>query len=317
MKVFLSWSGTKSQAVATAFHDWLPYVLQNAKPFISTGDIDKGNRWSEVLAKELREDAYGIICLTQDNFKKPWINFEAGAISKAIDIAYVSPFLFNVDPAEIQGPLQQFQFTVNKKADIFNLVRSINNRFEPAHQLSYQVLSEVFEAWWSKLECNLAKIAKMPDVETQTGFPWLFTLDDLGKIHATVGCNCIWFVTSDPFRNAFCPNIKNIMEDNIKRGVSYTFIIPSAGEQNVGKQALKYLDKLNPGKVRVNDKSSEEDFLKVAVTDYFIKNADSGEVEVLVELRTSTGSYWLKVDDKAAMGFVMRFHDLAAAASVI
>jgi len=313
MKVFLSWSGTKSQAVATAFHDWLPYVIQTAKPFISTGDIDKGNRWSEVLAKELREDAYGIICITQDNFKKPWINFEAGAISKAIDISYVSPFLFNVDPADIQGPLQQFQFTVNKKDDIFNLVRSINNRLDPAHQLSYQILSEVFEVWWPKLECKLAEVAKLPDAETQTGFDWLYTLEDLGRIQATVGCQCIWFITPDPFRNALTDDIKKVIRSNMARGVTYTFIIPSAGEQNVAKQALQHLDNANSGKIRINDKSSAEAFLKVAVTDYLLLNADSGEVEVFVELRTGSGSYWLKVDDKAAIGFVMRFRALATA----
>jgi hypothetical protein len=313
MKVFLSWSGTKSQAVATAFHDWLPYVIQDAKPFISTGDIDKGKRWSEVLAKELSEVAYGIICITQDNFKEPWINFEAGAISKAIDVSYVSPFLFNLKPAQIRGPLQQFQFTIYAKEDIFNLVRSINNRLDPLHQVPYQVLSDGFEVWWPKLKCKLDEIAKIADTETQTGFDWLYTLDDLGRIQATVGCNCIWFITPDPFRNALTPNIKQVIQNNVERGVTYTFIIPSSDEQNEAKQALQHLNDLNPGKIRINDKSSEEDFLKVAVTDYLILNPESGEVEVFVELRTTSGSYWLKVDAKAAMGFVMRFRELATA----
>lgn len=313
MKVFLSWSGPKSQAVAVAFHDWLPYVIQNAKPFISTGDIDKGKRWSEVLAKELSEVAYGIICITQGNFKEPWINFEAGAISKAIDISYVSPFLYNVKPEQIQGPLQQFQFTVNRKDDVFNLVRSINNRLDPDLQLSYQVLNDEFEAWWPNLECKLAQIEGIADSETQTGFDWLYTLDDLGRIQATVGCQCIWFITPDPFRNVLTDNIKKVIRSNIGRGVSYTFIIPSAGEPNVAKQALQHLDDANSGKIRINDKASAEAFLKVAVTDYLLLNADSGEAEVFVELRTGSGSYWLKVDDKAAIGFVMRFRALATA----
>src|SRR5262249_38283677 len=140
MKVFLSWSGRKSREIATAFHDWLPYVIQTVKPFISTGDIDKGKRWSEVLASELDEVAYGIIFITQDNFKEPWINFEAGAISKAINVSYVSPFLFDVVPSRILGPLQQFQFTVNDREDIFNLLRSINNRLGDEQQLTYEIL---------------------------------------------------------------------------------------------------------------------------------------------------------------------------------
>ena len=80
MKVFLSWSGKTSRQVAQAFHDWLPFVIQAVKPFISTGDIDKGKRWSDVLSSELTETAYGILIITPDNFDKPWIHFEAGAL---------------------------------------------------------------------------------------------------------------------------------------------------------------------------------------------------------------------------------------------
>src|ERR1051325_3792088 len=170
MKVFLSWSGKTSREIATAFHDWLPYVIQTAKPFISTGDIDKGKRWSEVLASELDEVAYGVICITQENFREPWINFEAGAISKAIHVSYVSPFLFNVEPSKIQGPLQQFQFTINDKEDIFNLLRSINSRLGPEQQLTYEVLRREFEVWWPEFKDKLDRIAEVAESETGTDF---------------------------------------------------------------------------------------------------------------------------------------------------
>src|SRR5882672_2738327 len=110
MKVFLSWSGKTSRAVAQAFHDWLPLVVQAAKPFISSDDIVKGSRWSDALASELNETAYGILIVTEQNYDKPWVHFEAGAISKAVDQAHVSPFLFNIDAARLEdGPLAQFQ----------------------------------------------------------------------------------------------------------------------------------------------------------------------------------------------------------------
>jgi len=102
MKLFLSWSGKMSRDIAVALDHWLPYVIQNVKPFVSTGDIDKGRRWSEVLASELAEIGYGIIIVTHDNLREPWINFEAGAISKAIDKSWVSPFLFGVAPSKLE-----------------------------------------------------------------------------------------------------------------------------------------------------------------------------------------------------------------------
>ena len=81
MKVFLSWSGDVSQQVAIALHKWLPYVLQRVKPFLSSSDISAGENWVDLLAEELQNTNYGIICVTPYNIRKPWINFEAGALS--------------------------------------------------------------------------------------------------------------------------------------------------------------------------------------------------------------------------------------------
>jgi hypothetical protein len=309
VKVFLSWSGKKSREIATAFHDWLPYVIQTAKPFISTGDIDKGKRWSEVLANELSEVGYGIIFITQDNFKEPWINFEAGAISKAIDISYVSPFLFNIEAARIQGPLQQFQFTINDKEDIFNLIRSINNRLSAEQQLTYEVLRREFDTWWPELKNELDDIAKTADADTQTGFTWLYTADDLGRIQAENGCRCVWFITPDPYANALT-KMREVIRKNLERKVGYTFIIPCSDQLNDAKERLSRI--ANGGQVRINDKSPVEEFRTLVVTDYLIINADSDDTQVFLELPTASSGYWIKVEDKAAMGFVMRFRKLAA-----
>ena len=314
MKVFLSWSGRMSREIATAFHDWLPYVIQTVKPFISTGDIDKGRRWSEVLASELDEVAYGIIFITQDNFKEPWINFEAGAISKAINLSYVSPFLFDVVPTRIQGPLQQFQFTVNDKEDIFNLLRSINSRLGAEEQLTYEILRREFDSWWPELKSRLDKIAENVESETGTGFEWLFTADDLARIQSNNECRCIWYITPNLYRNALTETIRTAIQKNLERAATYTFIIPASDEIDMIKEGLKRVAASKPNQIRINDKTSKEEFRKLAVTDYIIMNADSNEVEVFLELPVASRGYWMKVDDEAAMGFVVRFGKLAGEA---
>src|SRR5664279_2432056 len=93
MKVFISWSGDASQRVAKALRDWLPQVINAIEPFMSSEDIEKGTRGLAAIASELEATSCGIICLTPKNFQKPWVNFEAGAISRSVGTSHVIPFL--------------------------------------------------------------------------------------------------------------------------------------------------------------------------------------------------------------------------------
>lgn len=157
MKVFLSWSGNVSHKVALALRDWLPSVIQDVVPYVSSEDIDKGTRWSSDISGELEESSFGILCVTKENLSAPWLCFEAGALSKTIDKAYVSPFLFNIKRSEVSGPILQFQSTVFEKDDIFKLISTVyatsSNR-----NLNEERLRKTFDVWWPSLEEELAKI---------------------------------------------------------------------------------------------------------------------------------------------------------------
>ena len=109
MKVFISWSGDSSHKVAIVLRDWLPSVIQALEPYVSS-DIDKGARWMADISGELENSSFGILCVTKDNIHAPWLNFEAGALSKFAKQDRAAPFLFGVDVSEIrEGPLSQFQ----------------------------------------------------------------------------------------------------------------------------------------------------------------------------------------------------------------
>jgi hypothetical protein len=83
--IFISWSGDRSKAIAETLKDWLPRVLQSARPWLSTRDIEKGTRSLSEMNKALGGMGFGITCLTPENRQAPWILFEAGALSKTFD----------------------------------------------------------------------------------------------------------------------------------------------------------------------------------------------------------------------------------------
>jgi hypothetical protein len=163
MKVFISWSGPVSKAVAESLYDWLPRVIQAVQPWLSTTAIDKGARWSTDIATQLEQSDLGLICLTPDNLEAPWILFESGALSKALHRSYVCPYLFRIEPSDLQGPLVQFQASKAEKEDTKKLVQTIN-RAQGATALPNDIVDDAFEVWWPKLDACLKNI---PDTQQE------------------------------------------------------------------------------------------------------------------------------------------------------
>jgi hypothetical protein len=317
MRVFLSWSGERSRRVATALHDWLPLVVQAARPFVSTGDIAKGRRWSEAIGHELNTSAYGIICITRENRAAPWLHFEAGAISKALEHAYVSPLLFQIKPSEIDGPLQQFQLTQCEKDDIWSLVRSINSRVAEEEQMTEHLLWQEFAMWWPTLEQGLNEIAALPDDTTHTAYEWLFTADDLARVHTSPGRTCVWWVTPNPVDYVLTDPLRDVVRAAVERGVTYRFLVPADSTDDAYAE-LRQLGGNRPDLLEVVTIPREE-FHQAAVTDYIVAEA-GGHPEVYLELpldtqrfglAPGTRGFWMGVSPKSAGGFAARFKQLA------
>jgi hypothetical protein len=160
MKVFISWSGQRSAAVADALRYWLPKVIQALEPWMSADDVEKGTRWRSGIATELEQSSVGIICLTRENLDSTWIHFEAGALSKQQQNTYVCTLLFDLEPTDVREPLAQFQATRARKDDVRKLISTINNTLGD-EKLPESELSEIFEVWWPKLEERLANIGEL------------------------------------------------------------------------------------------------------------------------------------------------------------
>lgn len=161
MKVFISWSGPLSKAVAEALRTWLRRVIPLIDPFISSQDIPKGDFWLNSLFCELAQSPVGIICVTQENLHSDWLLFEAGALAKHVGRSKVCTFLINVSPIEVAEPLALFQATTTKKEDVFRLIKTIHAALErPLH--SEQELQDQFDIWWPELEAKIRNALVSP-----------------------------------------------------------------------------------------------------------------------------------------------------------
>lgn len=163
MKVFIGWSGERSKAMAQALHDWIPLVLHNVEPWVSEADIEAGERWGELVAKELADSNFGIICVTRENVNSPWVLFEAGALAKTMQGSKVIPLLLDLEIRDITGPLAQFQAKKVEMAGINEVINSIN---QTANNVVPEARArELFEALWPKLEKEVKTIPKQPATE--------------------------------------------------------------------------------------------------------------------------------------------------------
>ena len=168
MKIFISWSGPRSQYIAKALNDWLPKVIQAVDPWMSSEDIAVGTRWAAEISNNLSEIRVGIICLTPENQNNPWIMFEAGALSKTLQNTFVCPYLMDISPSQLSSPLTQFQSVQADKDGTFKLLQTLNKALGEGSRITDSQLSESIDMWWSSLEkilegapnVNLSRVQK-------------------------------------------------------------------------------------------------------------------------------------------------------------
>lgn len=159
MKVFLSWSGNRSRAVANLLSDWIACVIQAARPWVSSRDLDRGSLWFGEINDQLKDTSVGVICLTQENKNRPWILFEAGALAKGLSTSRVCTFLIDLEPKDIEDPLAQFNHTFPNRESVLSLVRTLNASLGSG-ALDNRIVEQVFETYWPQFEERFSEILK-------------------------------------------------------------------------------------------------------------------------------------------------------------
>lgn len=321
MKVFISWSGPKSRAIAEQLYKWLPYIIQPLKPFLSNG-IRKGARWGDVLAHELEQTKYGILCITRQNIVSPWLNFEAGALSKLTGQARVAPVLFGIDPSTLTGPLSQFQattvFNENNKEEILGLLCSINDTLPEEQRVPPYILRATFDNCWHKFSADIGRAMKTPTKETATGLGWLYSVEDLISEESEGDWREVWVITPEPLKDWYL--LRETVRANVARGIDYHFIVSSL-QVNVFKELIQS-EVLRPsgavppaaGGAKVYmSKISWEKYKRMAATHYrilFSKGNKGPDKKIFFEIPSGRSGDWAEAGGAAVENFYIRFKNM-------
>jgi hypothetical protein len=163
MKIFITWSGARSKAVAQAVRKWIKSSLQATQPFISDRDIRRGARWREALRKELADTDNGIVCVTNANQEAPWLLYEAGAISKP-ENGHVCTLLIDLNPADVRDPLGQFQHTLLTEESLREMLKDFNRRLPDGVKLDDETFNSSFDSNWPRFWSDIQAVIKAPEI---------------------------------------------------------------------------------------------------------------------------------------------------------
>jgi hypothetical protein len=164
LRVFISWSGEASCQAARSIKSWLADMFDGVESFMSDVDIDAGSRGLKDIEEALKGTTFGIIVVTRENQHRPWVTFEAGAISKTVDTAKenrVAPILIDLSSTELSGPLTQFQYQEATQEGLRRVARSIGRA---AGALDDSVMRR-FNSFWPQLERDLIAARKESPVD--------------------------------------------------------------------------------------------------------------------------------------------------------
>jgi hypothetical protein len=162
VRVFISWSGegSPSHEVAKALNAWIRNVIQVAEPFLSSDDIQPGDRWNDIIGRELDDSGFGILCVTKDVLNSPWMLFEAGALAGGYkNPKRVCPYLLNVSRSDLKPPLSQFSAVTADRDGTFRMMQSLNST-GAGPLIPDDILKRSFTVFWDELEAALKDIRK-------------------------------------------------------------------------------------------------------------------------------------------------------------
>ncbi len=164
MKVFLSWSGNRSKAVALALKELLPSVLQPITCWMSDANMAKGKPWFDQLRSTLDDIVFGVFCVTPENESAIWLQWEAGFLSSKTTIGdrRVAPIAIGMSKGSLSGPLSIYQATDAAHDDLLRLIKEINLALPEDRRVPENTLERTYGFIWPELEKQINAALALP-----------------------------------------------------------------------------------------------------------------------------------------------------------
>ena len=203
MKIFFSWSGEKSKAVAIALANTLRDLQCGFQPWISNHDISAGSQWRTEVLAAISVAEFGIICLTRHSMQSQWVQFESGAMSVSILAGKICPYLIDVSVAQLTGPLAHFEACEATQEGTLKLISSMYELTRNAKLSKPQI--RIYLKAWLKLSAAIAEPKQESDIKTPfEGYNRLDTvgIEKLLEIHFLASARRLELIFSEAIVNA-------------------------------------------------------------------------------------------------------------------
>jgi len=127
---------------------------------MSDADIDKGALWRSEIQANLEQAQAGIIVLSSENLERPWLVFEAGALSNKHDRVYT--YLVGLSALPPNHPLHAFQNTATTEQDTLKMLNGVNRQI--GTPIDESKLSKAFKHNWPEFEIALKEAVKLSPI---------------------------------------------------------------------------------------------------------------------------------------------------------
>ncbi len=188
MKILLCWSGDQSHELAKALSWWLPLVHVAFETRLAPA-ITPGVQWVEAWQSATNESQFGVVCVTPDNLRSPWLMFEAGASINAWQTQRVVAYLHCTLANDVTDtPMGVLRCKTATYEGTLQLVLLLNAALPVEQRLTEAGLHVLVKPLWVRLEKALTQFGVVA-MDAPTRMPSTASLQLATRTHAAPSDN--------------------------------------------------------------------------------------------------------------------------------